>query len=200
MFGKFGRNSACFLIIGQSILIVILLSYFYRKNSEVLQNIRSENFSREETRKAEAAYTQDQLDEINRTLLLNNETLLRKILEVQETDYSLRNMVIEKIVHDYTQTASAYFNESDYTRAYKEFAGAAKYRKNNTTILFYQIYTLYISTQYGRLDGETGKMLLDGIEAMEKRGFQNNELLDFSETEMRQKLTDMAFNIRERAK
>ncbi|GHV07430.1 hypothetical protein FACS189485_17780 [Spirochaetia bacterium] len=182
------------------LLMIILLNYYYRKNSEVLQNIKSENSSREEARRAEAAYTQEQLDEINRTLPLNNETLSQEIYEVQETGNSLRSIIIEKIVHDYTQAALAFFNESDYIHAYREFTMAAKYRRNNTTILFYQIYSLYISTQYGRIDGETGKMLLDGIELMEKRGFQNSELLDFSENEMRQKLNDMAFNIKERAK
>jgi hypothetical protein len=168
--------------------MIVLLNYYYRKDYELLQNSILENRDREEDRRAE--YTQSRLSEITGTMLF--------MKEAQDKDDALKSIVIEKVVHDYTQTALAYFSEAEYLRAYEEFTRVLRYRRTDTTILFYQTYSLYVHAMANTLDGLTGNVLLEGIAAIEKRGFKSSELLGYSEGEMRQKLTDMAFNINER--
>jgi hypothetical protein len=122
------------------------------------------------------------------------------IQEAQIKDASLRNLLVERAVYDYAKNALEYFNQEDYRHAYEDFTRALRHQRSNSTLLFYQIYSLYLDTLRDALDNSSAAILLEGINSVERRGFRNNELLDFSADEMRRLLGDMAFNIDGRLK
>jgi hypothetical protein len=177
--------------------MIILPFYYYHKNNAALQNhneiLRSMLSNEEKLRdEREAEYAQNKLDNITSAMLF--------IQEAQVKDNSLRNLLVERAVYDYSKNALEYFNNADYNHAYEDFTRALRHQRNNATLLFYQIYSLYLDTVHENLDETTATILLDGINSAERRGFRNSELLDFSESEMRRLLGDMAFNINERRK
>jgi hypothetical protein len=197
---QLSKKKAFLLMLGiyLAVIVMFVLPFrYYHKNNQTLQEnneiLRSMLLDMEKLRaEREAEYAQNKLDTITSAMLF--------IQEAQIKDNSLRNLLVERAVYDYAKNALEYFNQEDYRHAYEDFTRALRHQRSNTTLLFYQMYALYLDTLRDNLDASAAAILQEGIASVERRGFRNGELLDFSADEMRRLLGDMAFNIEGRLK
>jgi len=149
----------------------------------------------------------DRLDEINAEMTL----IIEKAAEIQETlaaefavlsglgdqvqDNELIGMIAEKIIYDYTHRALQYFDSEDYTNAYYLFSRAVRYQRRNSTLRFFQIYSLYLRQKDSKLTSGEMAFLQTGIRELKSRVFMEQEQFKFSPEEMEQKVTEMEYNI-----
>lgn len=113
----------------------------------------------------------------------------------QGRDIEIVGMVTEKLGYDYVQRAMQYFGEGNYGSAYITFSRALRYQRGNSVLRFYQIYSLYLRHNDMRLTDSELAIIQEGIHEINRRGFREQEQLGFSLEEMREKLTEMEYNV-----
>ena len=194
--------------------IVILLLFFAIAGAvtivlfyQSLQQFRDEQAKfRNEQRKREEL-TEEQLDGITAELSLVKEG----IAEIQETlavelgaigrlgdqgrGGEIIGMIAEKISYDYTQRALQYFIEENYTNAYVTFTRALRYQQGNSTLQFYQIYSLYLGNRNTRLTDSEFAIIESGIREINNKGFREQEHLVYTAEEMQKRIEEMEYNI-----
>ncbi len=110
-------------------------------------------------------------------------------------DEEIIGILVEKTQYDYIEKGLDYYDEQAYSQAYNAFSRALSYDADNTTVLFYKIYCLYLASMNNPANEETYRIISDGIEIINKNGYKKNELLRFTETLMHEITADMAVNI-----
>jgi hypothetical protein len=137
--------------------------------------------------------TRDQLAGITRSL---SEI---ESLAAAGVDEQILDMMIETIIADYIERGFEYFRDGVYEKAYESFTKGLKYKDEDRSLRFYQLYSLYLSRIHDKsYDEEIYRMLSEGIDALNGEDRISTGESGFSEDEMRQKLSEMAYNIRER--
>lgn len=126
-----------------------------------------------------------------------NETERRIRNTIISRDEGTRAILIEKVVYDYVREGLGHFNDREYIKAHDLFNRASRYRRNDTTIQFYRIYSRYLGMVDDPLpEGELGGILGMAMN-LEEAGFRPDEKLEFSEEEMRRKTREIAYNLGE---
>jgi hypothetical protein len=106
-------------------------------------------------------------------------------------------MLTEQMVNEYTENALEYFRDEDYGKAARDFNRALRYRRRNTTLMFYHIYSLYLGQQDRTLTVDELTGMQARIRELQERGFREEERIGFSVAEMEQKAQEMRYNIGE---
>ncbi|ULQ59038.1 hypothetical protein K7I13_11015 [Brucepastera parasyntrophica] len=145
--------------------------------------------------------TQGKLDITRRQLSgITSSLAAMELLLARDIDERILDVMLERTVDDYTQAGIDYFNMAAYEKACAAFTKALKYKSENTTLLFFQLYSLYLNKMNNGFDEETFKMIHDGLAVLEAKGYKMEEQLVFTEEEMSGKTADMAYNISEKQK
>jgi tetratricopeptide (TPR) repeat protein len=105
------------------------------------------------------------------------------------------DMLIDHAKNNFIEKGLSYYAVQAYPQAYESFSRALSYDENNTTLLFYAVYCLYLTAMNGTADKESYQMIFDGINIISEYGYKENELLDFSEAQMRKLVADMSTNM-----
>ncbi|HKM21404.1 MAG TPA: hypothetical protein VJZ01_05120 [Lachnospiraceae bacterium] len=121
---------------------------------------------------------------------------IQSLLET-EADNTIIDILTETASHDYIEKGLEYYTKKEYLPAYLAFSRALQYNPNNTTVVFYQIYCLYLGSHTKRLDLETCQIIQSGIETIREYGFKSIEQIGFTETDMLQTITAIETNINE---
>jgi hypothetical protein len=106
-------------------------------------------------------------------------------------------VLTEKVTYDYTRRGLEHFKGGEYLLAHETFSRALRYQRSNTTLLFYQTYSLYLSRVDQALTSGEWETILANVRELDLRGYRPQERLDFTGEQMRQKASDMAYNIGE---
>jgi len=161
---------------------------------------------REEQREAEKTICM-RLDKITEELSLlkegsenTQEMLMVQLRAISRMGGQVRGgeiigMIAEKLIYDYIQRALQYFMDADYGNAYATFSLALRYQENNSTLQFYQIYSLYLGQKNAKLTELELTAIDKGIREIKERGFKENEQLEFSIEEMENKMIEIKYNI-----
>jgi hypothetical protein len=116
---------------------------------------------------------------------------------ITERNEGVRAILIEKVVFDYVQTGLEYFKRNEYLKAYDIFSRALRYQRGNTTLQFYQIYSRYLGAIDKPLtEREREAVLASGI-LLGEATYREEEYLEFTGEEMKERAKDIAYNIRE---
>ena len=118
--------------------------------------------------------------------------------EERAREEEIITMLTEQMVNDYTESAMGYFREGDYGKAARDFNRALRYRRRNTTLMFYHIYALYLGQQDRRLTADELAGIQTRLRELQERGFREEERIGYSVAEMEQKVREMGYNIGER--
>lgn len=113
-----------------------------------------------------------------------------------EAEEALMGILVEKSKQDYIRSGLEYYEKGWYKQAYKAFTRALSYDGRDTTVKFYQIYSLYLASIHRYEAGEHYEEIRDGIENIMESGYEEVEMLYFGEAEMREKVREMEINIR----
>jgi hypothetical protein len=170
----------------------------------LLQQSREEQRERIEEIVADLILVKGGIADIQETVDLRTAEIQRMLavqlgaigrLGEQGRDIEIVGMMSEKLGYDYVQTAMRYFEEGNYGNAYTTFSLALRYQRGNSVLRFYQIYSLYLRHSYTRLTDSEVVIIQEGINELNRRGFREQDQLEFSLEEMREKLTEMESNV-----
>jgi len=109
-------------------------------------------------------------------------------LTEERRDNEILGMLSEKFVNDFTDKGMQYFNDFDYVNAASAFNEALRYKQDNTTLIFYSMYSSYLAK------GGSENMQETLLELREK-GFREEELLFYTIDEMEKRLDQINFNL-----
>ncbi len=118
-------------------------------------------------------------------------------MQTKEDDERIIGILVEKTKYDYVESGLEYYEKQAYSQAYTAFSQALTYDTNDTTVLFYKIYCLYLASMNTPVEEDTYEIIFDGIQVINEYGYQKNETLHFTEDEMREMTDDMSINITE---
>ncbi|MDR3130097.1 MAG: hypothetical protein LBU18_00965 [Treponema sp.] len=104
-------------------------------------------------------------------------------------------LLYESFFFTCVESGLAAFREGNYTMAYEIFTRALKYRSGDTTVKFYQIYSFYLGAAGRGIGAADRQMIFEAVIELERLGFRAGERLDFSEDEMRRRVSDIAYNV-----
>jgi hypothetical protein len=107
------------------------------------------------------------------------------------------SILAEKTKSDYVEQGLHYYEKKAYMQAYNAFSQALFYDKNNSTILFYKIYCLYLASINISENADAYQVISEGITVINENGYKKNEALYFSEDLMKEITIDMLKNISE---
>jgi len=118
--------------------------------------------------------------------------------EKQLSSGEIIGMLTEQMVNNYTESALDYFTEEDYANAARDFGRALRYQRGNTTLIFYQTYTLYLEQRNRALTESEFTGIQARIRELQEKGFREEEKIGFSVAEMEYKVREMGQNLGER--
>jgi hypothetical protein len=117
-----------------------------------------------------------------------------------EEERLFRDIILEKIIHDYVREGLRCFDKKEYLKAHDLFSRALKLRRGDTTVQFYHIYSRYLGAVDSAFTARERETILAGLGELERKGYREEDLLVFSGEEMRQKVIERAYNIGEQVK
>jgi predicted GIY-YIG superfamily endonuclease len=116
---------------------------------------------------------------------------------VSDRNERIRTILVEKAVYDYTREGLELFRGRNYLKAHDAFGQALRYQGNNTTLLFYRLYSRYLAVIDEPLTGVEREEILAGIGRLKAAGYRREEYLEFSGEEMEARTGEMEYNITE---
>ncbi|MDR0455231.1 MAG: hypothetical protein LBH20_00925 [Treponema sp.] len=159
----------------------------------LIQQFKDEQERRDEIAAGRAEQTTIELQLIQGTLEGVLEAVSKPAVKTREGE--IIGMIAEKLNYDYVERAQQYFREADYANAYTAFSRALQYQRRNATVQFYQTYALYLRHKDAALSDSELVVLQGLIRHLQGIDFREQEQLDFTVEEMRQKLEEMEHNI-----
>ena len=138
----------------------------------------------------------ERAEEIMEELALLGEAVtgIQDTLTASREDYIVV-MMAEKLSYDYAIQALKYFKESDYGNASATFSLALRYQQRNTTLLFYQIYSLYLRHIKAPLTENEMIMIQARLRELKERGFREQDYIDHTIEEMQLRVEEMEYNV-----
>lgn len=159
------------------------------KMENMLYAIKNENALITESIEAYASENTQKTSEMTQKM-----SDIQMLLE-NEGNNTIIDILTEKANYDYINKGLEYYDDKQYFPAYMAFSRALQYSPNNTTVIFYQIYCLYLGSHTIGLDSDTCQIIQNGIDAIRMNGFKNNEQLSFTATDMLQIVSAIDTNI-----
>lgn len=196
-------------LIVQIITAVVIVVFGVIGYTELLREIKNGQVKDEEiveeAEEKEIPETSTELEELKTelTMLKAGMTDIQKILTAGmrtmdklavENREGIR-MTMEKFSDDYTERALQYFRKTDYRNAFPAFNWASDRHPENTTLLFYKIYSLYLLHHALGLSESELTIIENGSRELNERVFNEQERFDFTIDEMQEKLKDMEYDI-----